>query len=88
MAKKLDEVKYVAIWLYTAAQQKNQLQAVRSLIRGAMDETIDMYGLPGFDEEDAQADIPRIIAKFASEWDEYDRFVKEADAVDNSDDGE
>lgn len=88
MATTLDEVRYVAMWLYTAAQQKDQLDNVRSLIRGAMDETIDMYGLPGFEEKDDKYDIPGIIAKFASYWDEFDREVKNAEAEKDSDDGE
>lgn len=81
MAKKLDEVQFVAIWLYTAAKQAGKVEMVRDIIRQAMKESIDMYGLANFDEPDDPQFIPTMISKFAASWDDFDREERENEAM-------
>jgi hypothetical protein len=73
MAKKIDEVEFLALWLHLAAQQAGQLEVVRGVIRSAMNESVEMYGLREFDEPDKPWDIPALIGRFAAAWDEADR---------------
>lgn len=78
--KKIDEVQFLAIWLHTAAKQAGHLDLVRGLIRSAMKESVDMYGLPNMEEPDDPQDIPTIISKFAASWDEFDRQARQDEA--------
>jgi hypothetical protein len=78
MAKELDEVKFLAHWLYIAAEEAGQVELVRGLIRDAMTASVEMYGLPGVDELDDSEEIPEIIGgRFASAWDDFDREQRE-----------
>jgi hypothetical protein len=74
MTKKIDEVAFLARWLYVAADEAGQVELVRGLIRDAMTASVEMYGLPEENEPDDPEEIPNIIGgRFASEWDECDR---------------
>ena len=76
--EKIDELKWLAIWLHEAAKNAGQLGVVRRLIRSAFDDTSDMYGLPEEDEELLSGqEYQQIIGKFAALWDEHDRFDRE-----------
>lgn len=78
MSNKIDEVKFLAIWLYTAAYEAGHVELVRGLIRDAMKASVEMYGLPEDNEPDDPEAIPTIIgSRFAAAWDECDRDQRE-----------
>lgn len=80
MEKKVDELQFLARWLYVAAEEANQVELVRGLIGDAMKASVEMYGLPDEDDLDDSEEIPEIIGgRFAAAWDECERERREDD---------
>ena len=76
--KKIDQVKFLAIWLHEAAQKAGQLDSVRKLIRSAFEDSVDMYGAPSEEEFlEPPEIIPSIISRFSSEWAAYEERLRE-----------
>jgi hypothetical protein len=78
LGKKIDELLFLARWLYIAAHETGQVEQARGLIRHAMKATVEMYGLPKDDEPYDLDFVPGIISRFASLWDEEERELGES----------
>lgn len=75
------ELNYLSIWMRGVARAEGHEELVRDLIRKALNDAIDCYGLPGEGPTDPflEHDVVDTLTKFAMFWDENARMSGDTD---------